>query len=89
MRLSVDFDPLGGHAELAILWAQGLTPMVFVDGKEVTNVVLADDEIGFVVVYQTDRNGNLKLNHDQDKIKTRIISGRVHFEMVPVSKGNK
>jgi len=54
-----------------------LNAMVMLNGKFIDKVIVADEEEGYVEVYQQDDSGNLILDRDNDCAFTEVIHGEV------------
>lgn len=80
MRLSVDStDP--GHRAYRALPAR-VCPLVTLDGREVRNVITADDRLGYVLAYKLDAEGRPMLNAQRTQIVRQQLRGRVAIELV-------
>jgi len=51
----------------------------FVNGRFINNVVIADEEEGFVVFYATDESGRFLLNEAKTEIIKHTIHGKVEI----------
>jgi len=65
MRISVN-DPS---------WHPGMRVSVFLDGKEYTKCITADEEQGYIVVYKEP----LSWNEDSGSVETEVLYGKVEI----------
>lgn len=74
MRLSVDSnDP--GNMLYGMMGSLGRQVRVFLGGKEVRDVITADDEEGFVLHFERDADGNVFAIGDE--VATETLTGDV------------
>jgi len=74
MRITI--DDLDKDPEL---WRKFLGVRIWVDGVEHDNVIVADQEQGYIEKHKQNADGSFALNKKRDEVLTEIIKGKVEF----------
>jgi hypothetical protein len=59
---------------------------VLLDGKEIKDVLTADEEAGYVVVYLRNSEGHFMLNDTRTEIVSKSLHGSVQINLPVVSR---
>ncbi|HUH38726.1 MAG TPA: hypothetical protein VL027_12355 [Spongiibacteraceae bacterium] len=79
MRLSVKPDDRGYKAFRGL--PRNVTPLVFVDGREVRGCVTVDTKRGYVLAFEFDDEGSSTMNSRRDAVRMVQLRGRVEVVM--------
>jgi hypothetical protein len=80
MRISVD------PSDRAYTGERYYGATVSLDGVVLRDCVTADDEIGEIVIFKRDKDGNLILNKQRDWFVRQPLTGKVKIELGEVGK---
>lgn len=78
MRISTDPSDPGYRAYRTL--PECVTPVIYVDGEKMSEVVTADTKRGCVVVADTRGDGQVKINARGDAVLHRQVFGAVRIE---------
>lgn len=82
MRISCDENDPGYHNWLKLRSDAGAWNKVLLDGKEIKDVITADDERGYVLRYVRSLTGNIRVDYGAKKAITEELHGKVEIVMI-------
>lgn len=82
LRISIDRDDPGERLYAETI-ADGLKVRVFLDGREMKDVVMADPGLGEIKRAVKTAKGNFVLTADGQEVMYETLKGRVRWEAIP------